>query len=77
MNHPHRRAEEGETIRECGVRECKEETGIDIEVTGLVGVFTTPEHVIEYRSAKGSYDIHPALRRRIDHGLSGAGPHVD
>jgi 8-oxo-dGTP pyrophosphatase MutT (NUDIX family) len=24
-----------------------------------------------------TYDIHPALRRRIDHGLSGSDPHVD
>jgi ADP-ribose pyrophosphatase YjhB (NUDIX family) len=38
----------GETIRECGVRECREETGVDIEVTGLAGVFSDPGHVIAY-----------------------------
>lgn len=106
----------GETIRECAVRECREETGVEIETLGLVGVFTTPDHVIEY--IKGgrtdevrqpvnvclhaqpvggkltttdeasavrwvapddldNYDIHPALRRRIRHGLSGEVPHVD
>lgn len=107
----------GETIRECGIRECLEETGIEIEITGLVGVFTTPDHVIEY--VKGDkvdevrqpvnvclhahpvggelcpepseaaevrwvdpadlevYDIHPALWRRIAHGLSGTDPYVD
>lgn len=108
--------EKGETITECGIRECREETGVDIEVTGLVGVFTTPDHVIEYRKGQkitevrqpvnvclharpvggdmettdeasavrwvypgdlGEYDIHPALRRRIEHGLSGNAPHVD
>jgi 8-oxo-dGTP pyrophosphatase MutT (NUDIX family) len=107
----------GETITECGIRECAEETGIEIEVTGLVGVFTTPDHVIEYlRDGKTNevrqpvniclharpvggdlrpepaeasqvcwldpadlpgLDIHPALRRRIDHGLSSTTPHVD
>ncbi|MEU5876969.1 NUDIX domain-containing protein [Spirillospora sp. NPDC047279] len=105
----------GETATECGVRECHEETGVEIEITGLVGVFTTPDHVIEYvRKGKtevrqpvniclharpvggeptttdeasevrwvtpadlDSYDIHPALRRRIDHGLSLGRPHVD
>ncbi|RAY15382.1 DNA mismatch repair protein MutT [Actinomadura craniellae] len=106
----------GETIRQCAVRECKEETGVDIEITGLVGVFTTPDHVIEYRKGGkvtevrqpvniclharpvggettttdeasavrwvspddlSRYDIHPALRRRIDHGLTGSEPYVD
>jgi 8-oxo-dGTP pyrophosphatase MutT (NUDIX family) len=106
-----------ETITECGIRECLEETGIEIEMTGLVGVFTTPDHVIEYVK-KGKVDevrqpvniclyaqpvggelrpepteasevrwvepddldeldIHPAIRRRIDHGLGGQPPHVD
>lgn len=106
----------GETIRECAVRECREETGVQIETLGLVGVFTTPDHVIEYikggrvdevrqpvnvclhaRPVGGEltttdeasdvrwvephdleeYEIHPALRRRILHGLTGEGPHVD
>ncbi len=39
----------GETIVQCAVRECREETGIEIEVTGLVGVFSDPGHVIVYR----------------------------
>jgi len=106
----------GETIRECAARECEEETGIVIEITGLVGVFTTPDHVIEYIKGGrvdevrqpvnvclharpvggaltttdeasdvrwvsplelGGYEIHPALRRRIDHGLTFDEPHVD
>lgn len=40
--------EKNETIKECAVRECREETGIEIEVTGLVGVFSDPGHVITY-----------------------------
>ena len=31
-----------ETISACGIRECREETGIDIEITGMVGVFSDP-----------------------------------
>ncbi|WP_410876388.1 NUDIX domain-containing protein [Nocardia sp. A7] len=38
----------GETLGECAVRETKEETGLDIEITGLLGIYTDPEHVIEY-----------------------------
>ncbi|MBM7170081.1 NUDIX domain-containing protein [Streptomyces sp. G44] len=30
------------------VREVKEETGLDIEITGLVGTYTDPRHVIAY-----------------------------
>ncbi|MFF5206744.1 NUDIX hydrolase [Streptosporangium sp. NPDC000396] len=38
----------GETVAECGVRECREETGLEIEITGLVGIFSDPGHVIAY-----------------------------
>ncbi len=38
----------GEYIAETAVRECKEETGIDIDVTGLVGIYTNPNHVVEF-----------------------------
>ena len=32
------------------MRETREETGIDCEVTGLVGIYTDPRHVILYTS---------------------------
>jgi ADP-ribose pyrophosphatase YjhB (NUDIX family) len=38
----------GESITDAAVRETKEETGIDIEVTGLVGTYTNPRHVMAY-----------------------------
>jgi ADP-ribose pyrophosphatase YjhB (NUDIX family) len=40
----------GETIAEAGVRETKEETGIDCEIERLVGVYTNPRHVMLYTS---------------------------
>jgi 8-oxo-dGTP pyrophosphatase MutT (NUDIX family) len=30
------------------VREVREETGLDVEITGLVGTYTDPKHVIAY-----------------------------
>ncbi|MEV0465732.1 NUDIX domain-containing protein [Nocardia tengchongensis] len=38
----------GETLEECVVRETREETGLEIEITGLLGIYTDPGHVIEY-----------------------------
>lgn len=40
----------GESLRQAAVRETKEETGVDCEVTGLVGIFTDPKHIILYTS---------------------------
>jgi 8-oxo-dGTP pyrophosphatase MutT (NUDIX family) len=40
----------GESLTTTAVREVKEETGIDCEVTGLVGIYTDPGHVILYTS---------------------------
>jgi len=38
----------GESLTACAVRETLEETGINIEVTGLVGIWTDPLHRVEY-----------------------------
>jgi 8-oxo-dGTP pyrophosphatase MutT (NUDIX family) len=41
----------GETIAEAGVRETREETGIDCETERLVGVYTNPR--LHGRSGRG------------------------
>lgn len=38
----------GESIADTVVRETREETGIDVEVTGIIGVYTNPHHVMAY-----------------------------
>ncbi|MBB5957696.1 ADP-ribose pyrophosphatase YjhB (NUDIX family) [Saccharothrix tamanrassetensis] len=38
----------GETLAQAVVREVEEETGIHVEVTGLVGLYSNPNHVIAY-----------------------------
>jgi len=38
----------GESCTEAAIREVREETGLDVEVTGLVGIYSDPRHVIAY-----------------------------
>jgi ADP-ribose pyrophosphatase YjhB (NUDIX family) len=40
----------GESLSQTGVRETKEETGVDCEITGLSGIYTDPGHVLLYTS---------------------------
>src|ERR1051325_10853628 len=40
----------GESLTQAAIRETKEETGIDVEITGLVGIYTDPKHVLHYTS---------------------------
>ncbi|WP_028479744.1 NUDIX hydrolase [Nocardia sp. CNY236] len=45
---PGGRMELGESLAGCGIRETKEETGVDIVITGIVGTYTNPGHVFAY-----------------------------
>jgi ADP-ribose pyrophosphatase YjhB (NUDIX family) len=40
----------GESLVDTAVRETLEETGVNVEITGLVGIYTDPRHVILYTS---------------------------
>jgi len=40
----------GESLPDAAVRETAEETGVEVEITGLVGIYTDPRHVILYTS---------------------------
>jgi ADP-ribose pyrophosphatase YjhB (NUDIX family) len=40
--------EPGESAAEAVTREVREETGYDVEVVGLVGVYSNPRHVVAY-----------------------------
>ncbi|MEU8585453.1 NUDIX domain-containing protein [Streptomyces sp. NPDC048664] len=38
----------GESLPDCARRETREETGYDVELTGIVGTYTDPGHVFAY-----------------------------
>ncbi|MGW4461784.1 NUDIX hydrolase [Micromonospora sp. NPDC004704] len=45
---PMGKMEIGETPSECAVRETREETGVDVEVTGILGIYSDPGHIVAY-----------------------------
>lgn len=47
---PMGRMELGETPTQCAVRETREETGVEVEPTGLLGIYSDPDYVVAYDS---------------------------
>jgi ADP-ribose pyrophosphatase YjhB (NUDIX family) len=56
--------EVGETIARTVGREVNEETGITVEVTGLIGVYSDPEHVIEFSDGEVRQEFSLCFRAR-------------
>jgi ADP-ribose pyrophosphatase YjhB (NUDIX family) len=54
----------GEYIAQTAVRETQEETGVDIEVTGVVGIYTNPNHVVEYSDGEVRQQFSICFRAR-------------
>ncbi|WP_411083925.1 NUDIX hydrolase [Streptomyces sp. cmx-18-6] len=47
------------------VREVKEETGLDVEITGLVGTYTDPRHIIAYTDGEVRRQFNVCFRGRV------------
>ncbi|MFB6560740.1 NUDIX domain-containing protein [Streptomyces sp. NPDC056400] len=50
------------------VREVKEETGLDVEITGLVGMYTDPRHIIEYSDGEVRRQFNVCFAARVTGG---------
>ncbi|BDT93183.1 NUDIX domain-containing protein [Nocardia sputorum] len=55
----------GETLEQCVIRETKEETGLDIEITGLLGIYTDPAHVIAYADGEVRQEFNITYYARV------------
>ncbi|MGH2639149.1 MAG: NUDIX domain-containing protein [Rhabdochlamydiaceae bacterium] len=42
----------GETIGQTAIRETKEETGLDVELDSIVGIYTNPHHVVAFSNGE-------------------------
>jgi ADP-ribose pyrophosphatase YjhB (NUDIX family) len=58
----------GETLGDCIVREVKEETGLDIAITGLLGIYTDPQHVIAYADGEVRQEFNITYYGRVTGG---------
>jgi ADP-ribose pyrophosphatase YjhB (NUDIX family) len=56
--------EVGETVAQAVVREVREETGITVEVTGLIGVYSDPAHVIAFSDGEVRQEFSLCFRAR-------------
>jgi ADP-ribose pyrophosphatase YjhB (NUDIX family) len=54
----------GESIAETAVRETSEESGIDVEVVGLVGIYSDPKHVVAYSDGEVRQQFSICFRAR-------------
>ena len=55
----------GEYVSETAVRETREEAGVDVEVTGLVGIYSDPRHVVEFSDGEVRQQFSICFRARV------------
>lgn len=61
---PGGRHELGETMTQTVVRETQEETGMTVEVTSLVGIYSNPDHVMAYDDGEVRQEFSICFRAR-------------
>lgn len=62
----------GETLAQTLVREVREETGLDVDITGVVGIYSDPSHVIEYDDGEVRQEFNVCFSARMIGGRLGS-----
>lgn len=55
----------GESVAQCAAREVKEETGFDVEIIGVVGIYSDPKHVFSYDDGEVRQEFSICLSGRV------------
>ena len=58
----------GERVAETAVRETREESGVDVEVIGLIGIYSNPNHVVEFSDGEVRQQFSLCFRAHPRHG---------
>jgi ADP-ribose pyrophosphatase YjhB (NUDIX family) len=58
----------GESVTECAIRETKEETGLDVDVVRLVGVYSNPHRLLSYADGNRFHIIALNFEARVTGG---------
>jgi ADP-ribose pyrophosphatase YjhB (NUDIX family) len=57
-----------ESLPAAAIRQVKEETGLDVEITGLVGTYTDPRHIIAYTDGEVRRQFNVCFTARVTGG---------
>ena len=55
----------GESLADCVIREVREETGLEVEVEGIVGIYSDPKHVFAYDDGEVRQEFSVCFRCRV------------
>lgn len=55
----------GESLGACAVREVREETGLEVEPVGIVGIYSDPKHVFAYDDGEVRQEFSICLRCEV------------
>ena len=69
---PMGKMELGETPSECAIRETREETGVLTEITGILGVYSDPAHIVAYTDGEIRQEYEVILLGRPVSGIPAA-----
>jgi 8-oxo-dGTP pyrophosphatase MutT (NUDIX family) len=61
---PMGKQELGETPSQCAIRETLEETGIQVEIIGIVGIYSDPGHIVAYTDGEVRQEYEVTLLAR-------------